>query len=190
MICLMNCGILTEFAVFLIIITCMPLDLLQFSGILLLNSSPLCLCRWHRWTRSWTSSRTCCIVWFPVSRGIRGTIEHLREATTTSVQSCSSLTTPCPPTSSWQFQEEMKTTSPDAVQAWVGLFRFFSSEWDWVLRTWEKWSSSANQETVQLLYLTTSVKHALLKLPTGLPGCLPPGKACGISTLILFLNKL
>lgn len=35
-------------------------------------------------------------------------------------------------------------------------------------------------------------KHALLKLPTvakGLPGCLPPGKISGISTLILFLNK-
>lgn len=137
----------------LINVTGLSAGLLQSPCMLLLNDSPLRLCRWHKWTRSWTSSRTCCIIWFPVSRGIRATTDHLREATTTSVQSFSSPTTPCPPTSSWQYREETRTTYPDVVRVWVGFFLLFSSKWDWVLRTWEKWSSSANQEIVQLLYL-------------------------------------
>lgn len=191
------CGILTELAVILINITCMSPGLLQFFCVLLLNNSPLCLCRSHKWTRSWTSSQTCCITLFPVSRGIRGTTGHLREATTTSVQSFISLTTPCPPMSSWQYQEETKTTYPDVVQLWVGSFLLFSSERDWVLRTWEKWSSSANQELCNCCVHTTSLKtcssnvtHSSQRtVAKGLPGCLPPGKTSGTSTLILFLNK-
>lgn len=160
---------------------------------LLLNSSPLCLCRLHRWTRSWTSSRTCCIIWFPVSRGIRATTDHLREATaTTSARSCSSLTTPCPPTSSWQCREGTKMTFPDVLQVWVG---FLLPSPPNGTECWESGRNEVHQPTKKscnCCIYTTCLKHALPKSPTvakGLPGCLPPGKTSGSSTLILFLNK-
>lgn len=172
----------------------MPPGLVQFSCMLLLKNSALCLCRSHKWTRSWTSSQTCCIIWFPVSRGIRATTDHLREATAASVLSFSSPTTPCPPTSSWQYRQGTRMTSPDVLQVSVGLFLLFS----YGLR--RKGLSVENQGEIKFISqprnhataVSTPLVSNMLKLPTvakGLPGCLPPGKTSGSSTLILLLNK-
>lgn len=112
-------------------------DLLQFSHMLMLNKRSFCLCRLHRWTRNWTSLLRCCIVWFQVIRGIKGTTGHLREATAL-IQISSSQTTPCQPTSNWPCRKEMKTIYPDVVKVWVGFFPPFSFKRNWMLRTWKE----------------------------------------------------